>query len=107
VAFSLAAAWFRLVAMRRTSPAAFISSISISSSGSWPLIVVPFAAAASAACSAYARRAIRIFGHDPAARLQHTKARREEIDALMGRATTSAWAHIPTEAQHRGPNGQK
>jgi len=43
----------------------------------------------------------RIFGHDPAARLQHTKARREEIDALMRRATTSDWAHIPTEAQHR------
>jgi len=44
--------------MRRTSPAARISSISTSSSGSWPLIVVPFAAAASAACAAYARRAI-------------------------------------------------
>ena len=44
--------------MRRTSPAARISSISISSSGSWPLIVVPFAAAAITACAAYARRAI-------------------------------------------------
>jgi len=72
--------------------------------------VLDVGAAAESAISASGLildRCARIFGHDPAARLQHTKARREEIDALMGRATTSAWAHIPTEAQHRGPNGQK
>jgi hypothetical protein len=49
----------------------------------------------------------RIFGHDPGAHLQHTHARREEIDALMRRAATSAWAHIPAEPQHRRPNRQQ
>jgi hypothetical protein len=72
--------------------------------------VLDVGAAAESAISASGLildRCARIFGHDPAARLQHTKARREEIDALMRRATTSAWAHVPTEAQHRGPNGQQ
>lgn len=40
----------------------------------------------------------RIFGHDPGTHLQQTSVRREEIDALMRRAVTSAWAFIPTES---------
>ena len=47
----------------------------------------------------------RIYGHDPTTQLQHTKARREQIDVLMRRATTSTWAHIPTEPPHRPTNG--
>lgn len=40
----------------------------------------------------------RMFGHDPAKDFKRTRARRERVDALMRRATTSAWAHIPTES---------
>ena len=43
--------------MRRTSPAARISSISTCPSGSWSPMGLPFAAAASTAWAAYARRA--------------------------------------------------
>ena len=58
MAVSLAIAWSMLVVMRRTSPAARISSVSTSSSGSWPLIALPFAAASSTTVATYARRAI-------------------------------------------------
>jgi len=47
----------------------------------------------------------RCYGHDPSAHIKRTVERREAIDALMRRATRSAWAHIPAEAQHRGPRG--
>lgn len=72
--------------------------------------VIDIGAAAVSAISASGLildRCARIYGHDPAARLQRTKARREEIDTLMRRATTSAWAHIPTKAQHHRSNGQQ
>lgn len=39
----------------------------------------------------------RCFGHDPIAHIQRTSERREEIDALMRRAASSAWVRIPTE----------
>ena len=42
----------------------------------------------------------RCYGHDPSAHLQHTRKRREAIDALMRRAANSIWVHIPTEPQH-------
>jgi hypothetical protein len=44
----------------------------------------------------------RCCGHDPSICVRQTRERREEIDALMRRATRSAWAHIPAEP-HRGP----
>jgi hypothetical protein len=50
-------------------------------------------------------RGARIYGYDPSAYLRSTRVRREEVDALMRRAVTSAWAHIPTEPELRGPNG--
>jgi len=40
-------------------------------------------------------------GHDPAPHIHRAQERREEVDALMRRAATSTWAHIPTEPQHR------
>lgn len=43
-------------------------------------------------------------GHDPSTHVQRAMERREEVDALMRRATTSAWARIPTETPHRGPD---
>jgi hypothetical protein len=39
----------------------------------------------------------RMFGHNPTKNLKRTRARREQIDALMRRAVTSGWAHVPTE----------
>lgn len=47
----------------------------------------------------------RMKGHDPAARVQQAQQRRAEIDALMKRATTSAWAHVSTEP-HRGESSR-
>ena len=44
----------------------------------------------------------RMTGHDPTAQVQYAQNRRAEIDALMKRATTSAWAH-PTS---RAPQGR-
>ena len=67
--------------------------------------VLDVGAAAESAISASGLildRCARIYGHDPSAHLQLTKARREEIDALMRRAATSAWAHIPAEPRPRG-----
>jgi hypothetical protein len=45
-------------------------------------------------------------GHDPTAYVQRAQERREEVDALMRRAVTSAWAHIPAEPQNRGSSEQ-
>lgn len=39
----------------------------------------------------------RMTGHDPAIHVQGSQHRRAEVDALMRRAVTSAWAHIPAE----------
>jgi hypothetical protein len=57
VAFSVATACPTLVLMRRTSPAACISSVSTCSSGSWPVMALRFAAAVITALAAYAARA--------------------------------------------------
>jgi hypothetical protein len=68
--------------------------------------VLDVGAAADSAISASGLildRCAQIYGHDPSAHLQLTKARREEIDSLMRRAATSAWAHIPAEPPFRGP----
>jgi len=62
----------------------------------------------AAACSAISASALildhcgKMNGHDPTAHIQRAKERREEVDALMRRAVTSAWAHIPAEPPHRG-----
>jgi hypothetical protein len=39
----------------------------------------------------------RMNGHDPTPSVQRAQKRREEVDALMRRAATSTWAHIPAE----------
>lgn len=65
--------------------------------------VLDVGAAAESAISASGlilARCAKSYGHDPSAHLRHTTKRREEIDALMRRATRSAWAHIPTELRH-------
>jgi hypothetical protein len=66
--------------------------------------VLDVGAAAESAISASGLildRCAKSYGHDPSAHFRHTTKRREEIDALMRRATRSTWAHIPTEPQHR------
>jgi hypothetical protein len=47
----------------------------------------------------------RMNGHDPGDHVQRAQQRREEVDALMKRAVTSTWAHIPAEPQSRGSSG--
>jgi hypothetical protein len=62
--------------------------------------VLDVGAAVESAISASALildRCGRMTGHDPTAQVQHAQKRRAEIDALMKRATTSAWAHVPAE----------
>jgi hypothetical protein len=49
----------------------------------------------------------RCYGHDPSAHVQRTMKRREEIDALMRRATRSTWAHIPAEPPHHRSRGRQ
>jgi len=72
--------------------------------------VLDVGAAAESAISASGLilgRCGRCYGHDPSAHIKRTVERREAIDALMRRATRSAWAHIPAEAQQRGPRGRQ
>jgi hypothetical protein len=72
--------------------------------------VLNVGAAAWSAISALAPildRCGRMNGHDPFPHVQRAKERREEIDALMRRAVTSTWAHIPAESQHRASNGPR
>ena len=62
--------------------------------------VLDIGAAAESAISASGLvidRCGKCYGHDPSAYVQRTTERREEVDALMRRAATAAWAHIPTE----------
>jgi hypothetical protein len=47
-------------------------------------------------------RSGRMNGHDPTHHVQRAQKRRAEVDALMKRAVTSTWAHIPAEPQGRG-----
>jgi len=49
----------------------------------------------------------RMNGHDPAAHVQRAQRRRAEVDALMRRAVTSAWARVPAEPRNRGPGGRQ
>jgi hypothetical protein len=44
----------------------------------------------------------RMTGHDPAAHVQRAQQRRAQVDALMKRATTSAWAHVPADRHRSG-----
>ena len=48
----------------------------------------------------------RMNGHDPTAHVRCALKRRAEVDALMRRAVTSAWAHIPAEPRSRGSSGR-
>jgi hypothetical protein len=69
--------------------------------------VLDVGAAAESAISASALildRAGRMNGHDPTPHIRRAQDRREEIDALMRRAVTSAWARIPAGPPHHGPN---
>jgi hypothetical protein len=71
--------------------------------------VLDTGAAAESAISAVGlilERCAECYGHDPGAYLQRTRERREAIDALMRRATRSAWAHIPAEGRRRGPGNR-
>jgi hypothetical protein len=72
--------------------------------------VMAVGAAAETAISASALildRFGKMNGHDPSTQIQHAMKRREEVDALMRRATTtSAWACIPAETPHRGRNSR-
>ena len=49
----------------------------------------------------------RMNGHDPTAHIQRAQIRRAEIDALMRRAVTSTWAHIPAEPRSRGSSSRQ
>ena len=49
----------------------------------------------------------RMIGHDPTAHVRRSQERRAEVDALMGRAVTSVWAHVPAEPQNRGSGGRQ
>lgn len=40
----------------------------------------------------------RMNGHDATSHVQHSQQRRGEVDALMRRAATSTWVHIPSES---------
>jgi hypothetical protein len=78
-----------------------------------PLAVTPsvldLGAAVESAISASAlilHRCGRMNGHDPAAQVQRAQERRAEVDALMRRAVTSAWAHIPAEPRSHGSGGR-
>jgi hypothetical protein len=67
--------------------------------------VLDVGAAVESAISASALildRFARMNGHDPTPHTQRAEARREEIDALMRRAATSTWAHIPAGPPRRG-----
>jgi hypothetical protein len=46
-------------------------------------------------------------GHDPTAHIQRAKERREEVDTLMRRAVTSAWARIPAEPPRRASSSRQ
>jgi hypothetical protein len=62
--------------------------------------VLDVGAAAESAISASGLildRCGKCYGHDPSAHIRRTRQRREAIDALMRRATSSTWAHIPTD----------
>jgi hypothetical protein len=70
--------------------------------------VLDVGAAVESAISASALildRCGRMTGHDPTARVQQAQQRRAEIDALMKRATTSAWAQVPAEP-HRSQSSR-
>lgn len=49
----------------------------------------------------------RMTGHDPTGHVKRSQERRAEVDALMRRAVTSAWAHIPIEPQSRGSSNRQ
>lgn len=71
--------------------------------------VLDVGAAAESAISASGLildRCGKCYGHDPSAHVRSTRERREAIDALMRRANSSIWAHMPTEPQHRRSGGQ-
>ncbi len=71
--------------------------------------VLDVGAAVESAMSASALildRCGRMNGHDPTPNVRRTQERREEVDALMRRAVTSGWAHIPVGPTHRGLEGQ-
>jgi hypothetical protein len=72
--------------------------------------VLDVGAAVASAISASALildRGGRMNGHDPAVHVQRAQRRHEEVDALMRRAVTSAWAHIPAEPRSRGSSGRQ
>lgn len=71
--------------------------------------VLDVGAAVESAISASAlilARCGQIYGHDPSAHVQRANERREEVDTLMRRAVTSAWAHIPAGPPRSGSSGQ-
>ena len=47
------------------------------------------------------------YDYDPTAHIRRAQIRRAEIDALMRRAVTSTWAHIPAEPRSRGSSRQE
>lgn len=70
--------------------------------------VLDVGAAVESAISASAlilEHGARMTGHDPTVHVQRAQKRREEVDALMKSAVTSAWAHIPAQPQNLGSNG--
>jgi hypothetical protein len=72
--------------------------------------VLDVGAAVESAISASALildRCGRMNGHDPAPHVQRAQKRRAEVDALMRRAVTSTWAHIPAELRSRGSSGRQ
>jgi hypothetical protein len=72
--------------------------------------VLDIGAAVESAISASALildRCGRMNGHDPTTHVQRTQKRRAEVDALMKRAATSTWAHIPAELGSRGSSGRQ
>jgi hypothetical protein len=72
--------------------------------------VLDIGAAVESALSASALildRCGRMNGHDSTAHVQRTQKRRAEVDALMKRAVTSTWAHIPAELPSRGSSGRQ
>jgi hypothetical protein len=67
--------------------------------------VLDVGAAVESAISASALildRCARMNGHDPTDHVQRAQERRAEVDALMRRAVTSAWARIPAEPRSSG-----
>jgi hypothetical protein len=66
--------------------------------------VVDVGAAVESALSASALimdRCGRMNGHDPSSHVADARKRRKEVDILMRRAVTSAWAHISADPAHR------